>query len=214
MADKKEIETIIEILKKEYLPSKLALNKFKEPYQVLISCILSLRTRDEVTEKAAERLFGIAKTPAEMIKVKYEVIKKAIYPVGFYNRKAVTIKEISRVLIDRYDREVPDIIEELLKLKGVGRKTANIVITQGFGKLGIAVDVHVHVVSNRLGWVKTKTPEETEKELMRIVDKKYWIVLNELFVKHGQEICLTVSPYCSKCLIRKYCLRRGVVRSR
>ncbi len=214
MANQKEIETVIEVLKKKYLPSGLALNKFKEPYQVLISCILSLRTKDEVTEKASERLFRIAKTPEEVINVKDDVIKKAIYPVGFYNRKAVTIKEISRVLINKYDGEVPDTIEELLKLKGVGRKAANIVVTQGFGKLGIAVDTHVHTVTKRLGWVKTKNPEQTEMELRKIIPKKYWLIFNQVFVRHGQVTCTPISPWCSRCPVRKYCQRIGIVKSR
>ncbi len=214
MIDKKEIETVIKILKKEYLPSKLALNKFKEPYQVLISCILSLRTKDEVTEKASQRLFGVAKTPEEMIKIDDEVIKKAIYPVGFYNRKAVTIKEISRVLIGKYNCKVPDKIEELLKLKGVGRKTANIVLTQGFGKPALPIDTHCHRIPNRLGWIKTKNPEQTEIELTKIIPKEHWLVFNQVFVRHGQVICTPISPWCSRCAVEKYCKKIGVKRHR
>lgn len=214
MVNQEEIETVINILKKEYLPSGLSLNKFKEPYQVLISCILSLRTRDEVTEKAAERLFKIAKTPEEMIKISSDRIKKAIYPVGFYNRKAITIKEISKTLIEEYKGKAPDTIEELLKLKGVGRKTANIVLTQGFGKPALPIDTHCNRLPNRLGWVKTKTPEQTEIELMRIIPKEHWLIFNQVFVRHGQTICTPISPHCSKCVIRKYCKRIGVVKSR
>jgi endonuclease-3 len=214
MVTQKEIGDVIKILKKEYPIREFPVSKERDPYYVLISCILSLRTKDEVTEKASERLFKLAKTPQEMVRLKPLVIRRAIYPVGFYNTKAKTIKEISGVLIEKYEGKVPDKIEELLKLKGVGRKTANIVITHAFGKLGIAVDIHVHVIANRLGWVKTKTAEDTEFVLRAVIPRKYWIILNRLFVKHGQKICLTVSPYCSRCPVRKYCLKVGVVRSR
>jgi len=214
MVTQKEVETVIEILKKEYPVREFPVNKESNPYHVLISCILSLRTRDEVTEKASERLFKLAKTPQEMVRLKPMVIRMAIYPVGFYNTKAKTIKDVSKVLIEQYEGKVPDKIEELLKLKGVGRKTANIVITHAFGNPGIAVDIHVFVIANRLGWVKTKTADETEFALMKLIPKEYWIILNELFVKHGQKICVTVSPFCSKCSIRKYCSRISVVRSR
>lgn len=214
MVNQKEIGIVIRILKKEYPLREFPVNQDKDPYHVLVSCILSLRTKDEVTEKAVGRLFKLAKTPQEMIRLKPILIRKVVYPVGFYNNKTKIIRQISRVLLEKYGGKVPDTIDELLKLKGVGRKTANIVITQAFGKLGIAVDIHVHVVANRLGWVKTKTAEETEFALMKVMPREYWIVLNELFVKHGQKICLTFSPFCSKCFIRKYCPRRGVVRSR
>ncbi|MBN2421584.1 endonuclease III [Candidatus Woesearchaeota archaeon] len=205
MGDYKNIEKIIEILKKIYPFCFFPTNAEKDPYYVLISCLLSLRTKDEVTYPAAKRLFKLAKTPEEMIKLSDEQIKKAIYPVGFYNNKTRTVKEISQLLIEKYNSKVPDSIDELLKLKGVGRKTANIVVTQGFNKLGIAVDTHVHRISNRMGLVKSKTPHETEFALREIIPKKYWIILNELLVKHGQNVCKPRKPLCFKCKIEKYC---------
>ncbi|MAG78463.1 endonuclease III [archaeon] len=199
---------IIEILKKEYPRSFF---KRRDPYYVLISCILSLRTKDEVTYPAAERLFQGIKKPEEMLKLSLEEIRKRIYPVGFYKKKAVTIKEISKQLIGK---KVPDSIEELMKFKGVGRKTANIVLCYGFGKESMPVDIHVHRISNRIGWIKTKNPDESEIKLRENIPKKYWLMLNELLVKHGQQVCRPVSPFCSKCVIREYCKRIGVVKSR
>ncbi|MHC1571474.1 MAG: endonuclease III domain-containing protein [Methanosarcinales archaeon] len=186
------------------IPSK------KDPFLVLISCILSQRTKDEVTATASERLFKLAKRPEEMLKLEREVIERAIYPVGFYRKKASQIKEISRELLERYKSEVPDEIGELLKIKGVGRKTANIVLTHGFGKPGIAVDTHVHRISNRIGITSTRNPIETETALRDLLPQKYWINLNTLLVRHGQRICRPISPKCSICTIREYCERVGV----
>ena len=160
-----------------------------DPYMVLVSCVLSLRTKDETTDKAALRLFKLAKTPEQMMKLSEDQIANAIYPVGFYKTKAKNIKEVSRVLIDTYDSKVPDDFEELLKLKGVGKKTAAITMVYGHHKADfIPVDSHVHIISNRLGWVKTTTPEQTMDRLMDIVPKKYWYDLNDLFVQFGQNI--------------------------
>ncbi len=212
-----EIDEVIERLKEEYTDKKTAVmevSENKDPFMVLISCILSLRTKDEVTAQAAKRLFELAKTPREMLDLDLEEIERAIYPVGFYRRKASQIKEISRELIERYNSKVPDELDELLKLKGVGRKTANIVITIGYGKPGIAVDTHVHRISNRLGLVKTKNPDETELALREILPDKYWIILNDLLVMHGQTICTPISPKCSICPITAYCERVGVDRWR
>ncbi len=186
------------------IPSK------KDPFLVLISCILSQRTKDEVTTAASERLFKLAKRPEEMLELDKEVIERAIYPVGFYRKKASQIKEISRELLERYKSEVPDEIGELLKIKGVGRKTANIVLTHGFGKPGIAVDTHVHRISNRIGITSTRNPIETETALRDLLPQKYWINLNTLLVRHGQRICRPISPKCSICTIREYCERVGV----
>ncbi|HIH78213.1 MAG TPA: endonuclease III, partial [Halobacteria archaeon] len=191
---------IIEVLKEEYKDRLTALDdsSLKDPFQILISCLLSLRTRDETTIEASKRLFSIAKSPEEVLRLSKEDIEKAIYPVGFYRKKAETIYEISRRLVKEYNSSVPDTIDELLKFKGVGRKTANIVITHAYQKPGIAVDTHVHRISNRLGLVSTKNPEKTEFALKKVIPEEYWISLNSLFVIHGQTICTPLSPKCSK----------------
>jgi endonuclease-3 len=207
----------MQVLKERYQDKTSALmdvSTRKDPFLTLIACLLSLRTKDEVTAKASERLFARAKNPEEMITLKKEEIEAAIYPVGFYKRKAEQILEICRVLIEKYDSRVPDELEELLKLRGVGRKTANIVITMGYNKPGVAVDTHVHRISNRLGLVETKTPHQTEFALRELLPKKYWIIFNDLLVMHGQNICTPISPKCSICPITEYCERVVVVRFR
>ena len=186
----------------------------RDPYLVLIACLLSLRTKDETTGPAARRLFALADTPEKMLTLPLAQIERAIYPVGFYKTKAHTVLEISRVLREKYDGQVPDEIDELLTLKGVGRKTANLVITQGFQKLGICVDTHVHRISNRWGYVQTKTPEETEMALRAKLPQQYWIEINDLLVALGQTICHPTSPKCSLCPIEHSCAKVGVVRSR
>jgi endonuclease-3 len=186
----------------------------RDPFLVLISCLLSLRTKDAVTSAASNRLFSLAKTPEEMIELSTTDIENAIYPVGFYRRKSVQIREISKTLIEGNDSKVPDEIDDLLKLKGVGRKTANIVVTFGFNKPGIAVDTHVHRISNRLGLVLTKTPDQTEFELRRILPEEYWRDFNDMLVVHGQNVCTPISPRCSECPIGRYCRKVGVSRSR
>ena len=186
----------------------------RDPFLVLISCLLSLRTKDAVTSAASNRLFSLAKTPEGMVGLSTSDIENAIYPVGFYRRKSVQIREISKTLIEENDSKVPDEIDDLLKLKGVGRKTANIVVTHGFNKPGIAVDTHVHRISNRLGLVLTKTPDQTEFELRRILPEEYWRDFNDLLVVHGQNVCTPISPRCSECPIGRYCGRVGVARSR
>jgi endonuclease III len=185
-----------------------------DPFKVLISCILSLRTQDRTTAAASERLFALASTPAAMAAVAPEVIEKAIYPVGFYRVKAAQIREICKVLLDRYRGEVPGDLDELLKLKGVGRKTANLVITLGFGKPGICVDTHVHRICNRWGYVATRTPEETEFALRAKLPAEYWLIINDLLVTFGQNQCHPVSPRCSSCPLYDLCDRVGVTRSR
>jgi endonuclease-3 len=207
----------MQVLKERYQDKTSALmdvSTRKDPFLILISCLLSLRTRDEVTAKASERLFALAKTPEEMITLKKEEMEAAIYPVGFYKRKAGQILEICRILIERYDSRVPDEIDELLKLRGVGRKTANIVITMGYNKPGVAVDTHVHRISNRLGLVSTKSPNQTEFALRKTLPKRYWIVFNDLLVMHGKAVCTPISPKCSICPIIEYCKRVGVTRFR
>lgn len=204
------IEQLISILKKKYLDDKKLASQLENPYKVLISCLLSLRTKDEVTFKATDKLFKLARTPKQMSKLDSMAIENAIYPVGFYKTKTKRIKEISSRLVDEYNSKVPEDFDELLKFKGVGRKTANIVITYAFGKPGIAVDTHVHRISNRLGLVKTKNPYETEFALKKVLPKKHWIVYNELLVKHGQNICRPIGPRCFECGVNKYCKKVGV----
>lgn len=186
----------------------------RDPFRVLVSCLLSLRTKDQTTETASERLFRLATTPAQMAGLPVAAIEKAIYPVGFYRTKARTLKTLSRDLIDRFDSRVPDDLDLLMSLKGVGRKTANLVMTLGHRKYGICVDVHVHRISNRLGYVRTKTPEQTEMTLRGKLPKRYWMEYNDLLVTYGQNVCGPVSPLCSGCAISRYCNRIGVTRSR
>lgn len=205
---------IVRILKKQYTSDHFSRQNDDDPFKVLISCLISLRTKDEVTYPASQRLFAIADTPKKMASLPTKKIEKAIYPAGFYKTKAERIKEISSRLVKEYGSKVPDEIEELLKFKGVGRKTANIVRVFGFKKPGIPVDTHVHKLSNRLDWTRTKNPEQTEMALREGLSKRYWLDINELFVRHGQHVCLSVSPLCSRCKIRKYCKRAGVRVSR
>jgi len=180
------------------------------PFRVLISCLLSLRTKDEVTYPASERLFGRAEDMKSMARMDPKEIEKIIYPVGFYRNKARQIPEICRRLLREFGGKVPDEIDELLKLKGVGRKTANLVRTVGYGKPGICVDTHVHRISNRFGLVKTRNPHDTEFRLRKILPQKFWIDYNDLLVTWGQNICKPVSPLCSKCGVEKYCAKVGV----
>lgn len=186
----------------------------RDPYQVLIACLLSLRTKDETTGPAARRLFALADTPEKMLMLTPTQIAQAIYPVGFYKTKAQTVIDISRALVEQYGGRVPNEIDELVTFKGVGRKTANLVVTQGFQKLGICVDTHVHRISNRWGYVATLTPEETETALRAKLPQQYWIEINDLLVAMGQTLCHPTSPKCSLCPIEKHCAKIGVTRSR
>ena len=187
----------------------------KTPFTTLISCILSLRTKDEVTDKASIRLLKNYDTPEKILKISEEKIQGLIYPVGFYKIKSKTIKQVSKTIIENYNGDVPDTIDELLKLKGVGRKTANIVMVYGHNRSGyLPIDTHCHRIPNRLGWIKTKTPEETEIELKKVLPEIYWDDFNHLFVTFGQNICVPVSPLCSKCPIEKYCKKIDLKKSR
>ena len=186
----------------------------RDPFRILISCLLSLRTKDKTTREASARLFGLAYQPATMLTLPLQKIERAIYPVGFYRAKAKSIHAICRRLLDVYGGTVPDSIDELITLSGVGRKTANLVVTVGYGKPGICVDIHVHRISNRWGYVRTKTPEETEQALRRKLPTPHWITFNDLLVPYGQNLCQPVSPFCSKCKLIEYCDRVGVKRSR
>jgi len=186
----------------------------RSPFAVLIATLISLRTKDEVTRQASLRLLALAASPEEMIKLPLATIEKAIYPAGFYRTKAIRIHDLCEMLLMRFDGKVPNTLEALLQIKGVGRKTANLVLTQGFGKLGICVDVHVHRISNRFGLVKTKTPDKTEMALRKILPEAYWIEYNDLLVTFGQNLCKPVSPFCSRCPVVTYCRKEGVKRSR
>lgn len=181
------------------------------PFTTLISCLLSLRTKDEVTADAANRLLSKYNTPKEIVNLTSQEIEPLIYPVGFYKTKAKRIIELSQTLIEKYGEEVPDDFNELLKLNGVGRKTANIVMVYGHHKHGyLPIDTHCHRIPNRLGWIQTKTPEETEQQLKKVLPERYWDDFNDLFVTFGQTICVPISPFCSKCPIEKYCKKNGV----
>jgi endonuclease-3 len=184
------------------------------PFKVLISCILSLRTQDRTTGPASERLFAVAPDAVTLATQSPETVEQAIYPVGFYRIKAVQIIDIARRLLDEYAGRVPDELDELLTFKGVGRKTANLVVTLGYGKPGICVDTHVHRICNRLSYVATRTPDETEMALRLKLPPEYWIGINDLLVMCGQNLCTPVSPRCSICPVGDLCARNGVERSR
>lgn len=186
----------------------------RDPFHVLISTMLSLRTKDAVTGIASRKLFALAETPGAMLRLTPRQIEKTIYPVGFYRTKARNILKVCHQLIDDYAGKTPDEIDELVKLPGVGRKTANLVLTLGFGKLGICVDTHVHRITNRWGYVKTKDPEQTEMALRAKLPTDYWIEINDELVALGQNICHPTSPKCSICPVSKFCDRVGVTRSR
>lgn len=184
------------------------------PYKILISTLLSLRTKDDVTAQASARLFALAETPEAMVGLSPKAIEKAIYPAGFYRNKAKTILAVSAELIENHGSRVPDSVEALVKFKGVGRKTANLVVTLGYGKPGICVDTHVHRICNRWGYIDTKTPDQSEMDLRERLPKRYWIPINDWLVTYGQNLCKPISPLCSQCALSVHCARRGVTVSR
>jgi len=214
----KDIIKILKILSQKYNShDKTTLNRMrKEPnaFEILISCLLSLRAKDETTEKISKELFKIANTPEKILKLPVKKLEKIIFSTGHYRKKAKVLKSVSKEILEKFDDKVPKTREELISIKGVGPKTANIVLAFAFGKSVIPVDTHCHRVPNRIGWVKTKTPEQTEQELMKIIQKKYWRDFNAVFVQFGREICVPISPFCSKCPIKDYCKRIGVEKSR
>ncbi|KYC50268.1 MAG: G/T mismatches repair enzyme [Candidatus Methanofastidiosum methylothiophilum] len=218
MIDNSNISDILAILKEEIkkfsVPIVSEVAADRDPYKVLISCVLSLRTKDEVTKRASLNLFEKADTPQKMILLDQSDLEKLIYPVGFYKTKAKRIIEMSKKILDDYDGKVPDSIDELLKLKGVGRKTANIVVTLGYQKPGVCVDTHVHRISNRWGYVQTKTPIQTEFALREKLPEKHWIEYNDILVTYGQNVCAPISPKCSICPIDTYCPKVGVEKHR
>jgi len=212
----REIDDVVRILKRAVTdwPAPALAHYAHTPFTTLISCILSLRTQDRTTTEASDRLFAIANTPEAMARLSRRRLEKLIYPVSFYRVKAETIQQLCLDLIDRFGGEVPDSIDALLTLKGVGRKTANIVVTLAFGKPGIAVDTHVHRIVNRLGYIESKSPDESEMRLRAKLPRRHWIVLNDLLVAFGQNHCAPTSPRCSTCPLDAYCERVGVTRHR
>ncbi|MEM0219750.1 MAG: endonuclease III [Thermoproteota archaeon] len=211
--DNSNIDTVISLLEKEVKGEAYVTRiskKDRDPFKVLVSTVLSARTKDEVTEKASERLFSEVKKPEDILNVSLRKLENLIYPVGFYKVKARRLKELSKRLVEEYNGRIPSNLDELLKLPGVGRKTANLVVTLAFNKYGICVDTHVHRIVNRWGYVKTKTPAETEVALRKKLPKKYWKKINNLLVVFGKVTCKPTKPTCNECIIRKYCPRIGV----
>ena len=218
MNKKEKIERSLKILSKIYNSNeKTTLNRMRkkpDAFKILISCLLSLRTQDKNTEKASARLYEIANTPKEIVQLPIKKLEKLIFSSGHYKKKARILQSASKELINRFDSKVPNTREELLSIKGIGPKTANIVLAFAYNKKVLPIDTHCHRIPNRLGWVKTKTPEETETELEKILPKKYWKEFNAIFVLFGKTICKPISPWCSKCPIKKYCLKINVKKSR
>ena len=214
------IQPILRILRREVRRWKVpavgvvAARAVDRPFETLASTILSLRTKDAVTAAASERLLAAAPTPEAIEKLAEAEIERLIYPVGFYRTKARNLRRTCRILVEHYESKVPRKIEELLKLPGVGRKTANLVLTVGYDDYGICVDTHVHRIVNLWGYVRTRSPEETEMALRRKLPRRYWKTFNDLLVTFGQNLCVPVSPWCSRCPVQRYCPRTGLKRSR
>ncbi len=213
----KTIQPIMKILEKEFPASTTTLNNMRgkaDAFKILISCLLSLRARDEVTEIISEKLFKIADTPEKIIQLPTPKLKKIIFQSGHYNKKTIALKSVSKEIIKKFKGKVPKTYGELISIKHIGPKTANIVLAFAYDQPVIPVDTHCHRVPNRIGWVKTKTPEQTEQELLKILPKKYWKEFNSIFVQFGRTICVPISPKCSECPINKYCEKVGVKKSR
>lgn len=215
----KNVEKVMKTLEKYYKKDRFPTlrrtsEEKKEPFKTLISCLISLRTRDENTEKVTTKLYKELETPEEFVKVPIKKLEKLIYSSGYYKNKAKTIKHVSKTILKKHNGKVPSDKEELLSIKGIGPKTANIVLSFAFNQEVIPVDVNVHRVANRLGWAKTKKFEDTEKVLEKILPKKYWKEINTIFIFHGRNICKPISPICSKCPVKKYCKKINVQRQR
>lgn len=214
----KNIPKVMQTLGKHFnFAERTTLNRMRkkpDAFKILISCLLSLRTQDKNTEKVSKQLFKVAHTPKEIVKLPTKRLEKLIFSSGHYKKKARTLKHVSSEILKRFDGEVPNDKEELLSMKGVGPKTANIVLCFAFDKTVLPIDTHCHRIPNRLGWIKTKTPEKTEKELEKILPKKYWREFNGIFVLFGKTICQPVSPFCSRCPVSRYCEMVGIKRSR
>jgi len=213
----KAIETLEEYFKDK---GKTTLNEMRNdksreaPFKILIACLISLRTQDKNTEIAANRLFSVAQTPEEILALPIEKLEELIYSSGHYKKKSQTLKSVSKEILERFKGSVPDTREELLSIKGIGPKTAAVVLGFAYGQTVIPVDVNVHRIANRLGWVNTKTAEKTETELMNLIPKRYWKELNAIFMLHGKNICVPLSPHCSICPVSFLCPKKGVERSR
>jgi endonuclease-3 len=211
---RRDFGRVLGVLSRRYDIDRFRRANGESPFRILIGCVISLRTKDEVTYAATERLFARAVDPRGMLKLGEATIAKAIYPAGFYRTKARQIRGISKRLLGEHAGHVPDTLEELLDLPGVGRKTANLTVTLGFGKPGICVDTHVHRISNRFGWVRTTTPDATESELRAALPRRWWIPINEILVRHGQAVCKPISPVCSTCPVTGSCPKIGVAKRR
>jgi len=215
---KNSIEKVMNILSKKYnnFDDRTTLNRMriekdsKAPFRILISCLLSLRAKDETTNRISKELFKIADTPEKILAIPIKELEQIIFSTGHYRKKARTLQYVSRELIDRFNSRVPKTREELLSIKGVGIKTANLVLAFAFGQQFIVVDTHVHRVSNRIGWVKTKNADKTEEQLKEIMPKKFLVEANGILILFGREICKPISPFCSQCPVRKYCKRVDV----
>ncbi|MBN2545227.1 MAG: endonuclease III [Spirochaetes bacterium] len=217
--DINNIEYVLKILKNAYKKSKapsvtLIADTTGNPFNILISTLISLRTKDEVTIQSSKRLFEKAKSFYDIKKIPLKDMEKLIYPAGFYKVKSARIKQIADIITEKYNGKIPDDIDELLKLPGVGRKTANLVVALGFNKPGLCVDTHVHRITNRFGWVKTKNPFETEMALRKFLPVKYWEIINNYLVSYGQTVCKPISPFCSLCKLNEICPKNGVTKSR
>jgi len=210
----KHVDEIVKILLKTQKVSMLGSFSKKDPFYILISTVLSQRNRDDQTIKVAKRLLSRYKTPEQLAKAPQKTVERLIKQSGFFKVKAARIKEISRILLEKYQGKVPKDYDKLLALPGVGRKTAGCVLVYAFDKPALPVDTHVNRISNRLGWVKTKTPEKTEEALMKLIPKRLWVHINEVLVIHGQHICNPITPKCSICPVKKYCKRVGVSKSK
>ncbi|MBI3324350.1 MAG: endonuclease III [Candidatus Omnitrophica bacterium] len=216
MVTNRNVDSVIRILRRtvRQWPEPVVGHYKDSPFTTLIGCLLSLRTQDATTHRACERLFALARTPETMVTLSTKAIERAIYPVGFYRTKAAGIKQVCRLLLERYGGHVPDDLDELLTLPGVGRKTANLVVTLAYGKPGICVDTHVHRITNRWGYCRTKTPEDTEFALRKRLPRRHWIIINDLLVSFGQHLCHSTSPRCSQCPVEFACEKIGVRRFR
>lgn len=216
--NKEKISKVMGILEKKYLkekqPTLRRTSKEITPFQVLISCLISLRTKDENTEKVSKNLFKVAKTPEKLSEIDIKKLEKLVYSSGYYKKKARTIKSVSKEILKRFSGKVPSTKEELLSIKGIGQKTANIVLAFAYNKDYIPIDTHCHRIPNRLGWIKTKNADKTEKDIIQILPKRYWKEFNTIIILFGKDICLPVSPKCSLCPVRKSCKRINVKKSR
>ena len=216
--EQNNMEEVMQILSKHYNYSdKTTLNRMRkkpDAFKILISCLLSLRTQDKNTEKVSKQLFEVAQTPQEILALPIEQLEKLIFSSGHYKKKAQTLQHVSKEIIERFNNQVPNNKEALLSIKGIGPKTANIVLAFAFNQEVLPIDTHCHRIPNRLGWVETKTPEQTEKQLEIILPRKYWREFNAIFVQFGKDICQPISPWCSKCPINEYCSRINVIKNR